>query len=153
MVSLLIIWTECRREADSIRRRIHCFENVQVLVFVAALSEYDQSLWEDSSVNRLDEATQLFESLASSRWFAKSSFVLLLNKLDLFKMKLVTSPLSNWQSGYTGGADLALATAFMARKFTDLYQRGPGVHRFVLSLLPPSRHLASPLPVSSQIEW
>lgn len=103
-----------------------------MVVFVAALSEYDQKLWEDESVNRLDEATQLFESLTSSRWFAKSSFVLLLNKLDLFKAKLVTSPLGNTYSDYTGGDDLALATTYMAKKFTDVYQRGLGVKRFVL---------------------
>lgn len=33
-----------------------CFEGVQVLVFLAAVSEYDQQLWEDQSVNRLTEA-------------------------------------------------------------------------------------------------
>lgn len=58
-------------------RRIHCFENVNVLVFVAAISEYDQVLFEDQSVNRLQEATMLWESIAGSRWFEKSAFVLM----------------------------------------------------------------------------
>ena len=38
-----------RTDGLGLVRRIHCFENVQVLVFVAALSEYDQQLWEDES--------------------------------------------------------------------------------------------------------
>lgn len=58
-------------------RRIHCFENVNVLVFVAAISEYDQVLFEDQSVNRLQEATMLWESIAGSRWFERSAFVLM----------------------------------------------------------------------------
>lgn len=57
--------------------RIHCFENVNVLVFVAAISEYDQVLFEDQSVNRLQEATMLWESIAGSRWFERSAFVLM----------------------------------------------------------------------------
>jgi len=39
--------------------RIHCFENVNVLVFVAAISEYDQVLYEDETVNRLAGASPL----------------------------------------------------------------------------------------------
>lgn len=64
--------------------RIHCFENVNMLIFVAAISEYDQVLFEDSTVNRLAEATMLWESVANSRWFERSSFVLMLNKTDIF---------------------------------------------------------------------
>ncbi|KAK4050603.1 guanine nucleotide-binding protein subunit alpha [Microbotryomycetes sp. JL201] len=37
------------------KKWIHCFENVQVLVFVAAINEYDQFLWEDEAVSRMSE--------------------------------------------------------------------------------------------------
>jgi len=59
------------------KKWIHAFEAVDQLVFVVAISEYDQALYEDESVNRLSEAKMLFESLSSSRWFERSSFVLL----------------------------------------------------------------------------
>lgn len=72
--------------------RIHCFENVNMLIFVAAISEYDQVLFEDSTVNRLAEATMLWESVANSRWFERSSFVLMLNKTDIFAKCVVPSP-------------------------------------------------------------
>lgn len=36
------------------KKWIHCFDNVTAVIFVAALSEYDQSLFEDASTNRCD---------------------------------------------------------------------------------------------------
>jgi predicted metalloendopeptidase len=35
------------------KKWIHCFEGVNSILFVAALSEYDQTLFEDESVNRM----------------------------------------------------------------------------------------------------
>lgn len=35
------------------KKWINCFEGVNTILFVAALSEYDQNLFEDSSVNRM----------------------------------------------------------------------------------------------------
>ena len=32
--------------------RIHCFEDVTAVLFVAAISEYDQVLYEDENTNR-----------------------------------------------------------------------------------------------------
>jgi len=57
------------------KKWIHCFENVTALVFLVALSEYDQMLYEDESVNRMQEALTLFDSICNSRWFVKTSIV------------------------------------------------------------------------------
>ena len=35
------------------KKWIHCFDDVDCVLFVVALSEYDQVLSEDSSVNRM----------------------------------------------------------------------------------------------------
>lgn len=78
-------------------------------------------MYEDESVNRLTEATQLFESLVSSKWFSLTSFVLLLNKIDLFRKKIITAPLEDYYPDYLGGQDLNLATSFMVKRFTRLY--------------------------------
>ncbi|GAA5877071.1 hypothetical protein JCM1840_005301 [Sporobolomyces johnsonii] len=116
------------------KKWIHCFEGVSVLTFVAALSEYDQTLYEDESVNRLAESTMLWESIATSRWFEKSSFVLLLNKTDLFAAKVMsgTAPLSQHFSDYTGpDNDVAAASTYMSAKFVALNKkkdRGLYVH-------------------------
>jgi hypothetical protein len=38
------------------KKWIHCFDNVTAVIFVAAISEYDQCLYEDGSTNRMVSA-------------------------------------------------------------------------------------------------
>ena len=45
------------------KKWIHCFENVTAVLFVAALSEYNQVLYEDETQNRLVESLQLFDEI------------------------------------------------------------------------------------------
>lgn len=61
--------------------RIHCFENVTAILFLVAISEYDQMLYEDESINRMQEALVLFDSICNSRWFVRTSIILFLNKV------------------------------------------------------------------------
>jgi len=70
------------------KKWIHCFDNVTAIIFVAALSEYDQVLFEDSSTNRMIEAIQLFKEICNNKFFANSSMLLFLNKKDLFAEKI-----------------------------------------------------------------
>ena len=73
------------------RKWIHCFDNVDCVVFVASLSEFDQTLYEDETKNRLDEALELFAQISNSKWFVNASLILFLNKKDLFEKKVVLS--------------------------------------------------------------
>lgn len=41
---------------------------MNAIVFVAALSEFDQNLYEDESQNRLEEAHDLFKQIVNSKW-------------------------------------------------------------------------------------
>jgi guanine nucleotide-binding protein G(i) subunit alpha len=84
------------------KKWIHCFENVTALVFLVALSEYDQMLYEDDTVNRMQESLTLFDSICNSRWFIKTSIILFLNKIDLFAEKLQHSPLERYFPDYRG---------------------------------------------------
>ena len=52
-----------------------------VLLFLVAISEYDQMLYEDETVTRMEESMTLFESIAGSRWFAESLIMLFLVRL------------------------------------------------------------------------
>jgi len=65
------------------KKWIHCFENVTAIVFLVAISEYDQMLYEDESINRMQEALVLFDSICNSRWFVRTSIILFLNKVSL----------------------------------------------------------------------
>ena len=73
------------------RKGIHCFDNV-VIVFVAAISEFDQVLFEDDQQNRMQESIDLFQQIVNSKWFNKpdeeTDFILFLNKKDLFLDKI-----------------------------------------------------------------
>ncbi|PKS07835.1 hypothetical protein jhhlp_006443 [Lomentospora prolificans] len=77
------------------KKWIHCFENVNCLLFLVAISGYDQCLVEDKDGNQMNEALMLWESIANSHWFAKSALILFLNKMDLFKEKLSKSPITD----------------------------------------------------------
>ena len=101
-------------------RWIHCFEAVTSIIFCVALSEYDQVLLEESGQNRMAESLVLFESVINSRWFLRTSIILFLNKIDLFKVKLPKVPLEKYFPEYTGGADVNKAAKYILWRFTQL---------------------------------
>lgn len=70
------------------KKWIHCFDNVNAVMFVAALSEYDQSLFEDENENRMVDALQLFKWVCQQNCFDTTSTLLFLNKRDLFEKKI-----------------------------------------------------------------
>lgn len=84
------------------KKWIHCFESVQAIVFLVAISEYDQVLVEDETINRMEEALTLFDSICNSKWFVNTSIILFLNKIDIFKTKILTVPIENTFPDYEG---------------------------------------------------
>ena len=100
------------------KKWIHCFEGVQCLLFLAALSGYDQSLIEDVNANQMHEALMLFESLINGEWFRNKPIILFLNKVDLFKEKLRKSPIKEHFPDYSGAeGDEETAMQYFANKF------------------------------------
>ena len=75
------------------RKWLDCFDNVDAVLFVAALSEYDQKLAEARRSNRMIEALELFRSVCNNRAFSNSqtSIMLFLNKKDIFAEKILYS--------------------------------------------------------------
>ncbi|KAJ3388485.1 glutamine--fructose-6-phosphate transaminase (isomerizing) [Lobulomyces angularis] len=104
------------------KKWIHCFENVTAIVFLVAISEYDQVLVEDETVNRMQESLTLFDSICNSRWFVKTSMILFLNKIDLFKIKLAKSPMGKYFPDYTGSDDFESASEYILNRFVALNQ-------------------------------
>ncbi len=104
------------------KKWIHCFENVTTILFLVAISEYDQLLFEDETVNRMQEALTLFDSICNSRWFIKTSIILFLNKIDRFKEKLPVSPMKNYFPDYEGGDDYGAACDYILNRFVSLNQ-------------------------------
>jgi len=104
------------------KKWIHCFENVTAIVFLVAVSEYDQCLVEDETVNRMQEALTLFDSICNSRWFVKTSIILFLNKIDLFKEKIQRSPIEKFFPDYKGGPNYDAAAEYFLQRFVGLNQ-------------------------------
>jgi guanine nucleotide-binding protein subunit alpha len=55
------------------KKWIHVFDNVQVVLFLVAISGYDHVLVEDRNGNQMHEALMLFESISNSKYFERSA--------------------------------------------------------------------------------
>ncbi|KAJ6242539.1 guanine nucleotide-binding protein g(o) subunit alpha [Anaeramoeba flamelloides] len=108
------------------RKWIHQFADVTVIIYTVALSEYNQKLYEDESVNRMQESLDLFDSTANNKVFVKTNCVLLFNKIDIFEKKIEKDNLKNYFSDYDGGLDFEKAKTFITNKFIE---EGKNSHR------------------------
>lgn len=102
------------------RKWIHCFSDMSALLYVSAISEYNQSLLEDDKVIRLSESMELFEELVNSVWFRNVTVILFLNKIDIFRSKFSTSPLSKLFPDFTHDSDVEEGIAYISAKFASL---------------------------------
>ncbi|XWS72370.1 hypothetical protein CRYUN_Cryun02cG0034300 [Craigia yunnanensis] len=84
------------------RKWIHLFEGVTAVIFCAAISDYDQTLFEDEQKNRMMETKELFDWVLKQPCFEKTSFMLFLNKFDIFEKKVLKVPLNvcEWFKDY-----------------------------------------------------
>ena len=103
------------------RKWIHCFQSITAVLFVLAVSEYDQMLFEDERVNRMQEAIMLFDTLLNSKWFYNTPFILFLNKVDLFEDKVKRSPIRQHFPDYPGRVgDAETGLKYFERIFLSL---------------------------------
>ncbi|XP_068090189.1 guanine nucleotide-binding protein subunit alpha-15-like isoform X2 [Hyperolius riggenbachi] len=78
------------------KKWIHCFENVNALIYLASLSEYDQQLEEKKDENRMKESMALFKQIMALPWFRETPIILFLNKTDLLAEKVFISDLATY---------------------------------------------------------
>lgn len=75
----------------------------------------------------------LFESIANSKYFTRSALILFLNKIDLFKDKVLSgkAPIRDHFPDYTGAdRDVEAGQQFFAKKFKNLV-RDPDKEAYV----------------------
>jgi guanine nucleotide-binding protein G(i) subunit alpha len=101
------------------KKWIHAFENVTSLIFVVDLACYD-SVLEESSQNQMMEQLLLFDSVVNSVWFRRTSIILLLNNVGVFKQKLSRRPLAHYFPDYPGGNDVNKAAKYLLWHFNRL---------------------------------
>ncbi|XP_049415895.1 guanine nucleotide-binding protein subunit alpha-14-like [Epinephelus fuscoguttatus] len=108
------------------KKWIHCFENVTSIIFLAALSEYDQVLYESENDNRLKESLALFKTILSYAWFQESSTILFLNKTDLLEEKITHSHLATYFPAFTGPrCDVEAAKKFILQMYVQNHSGHP----------------------------
>ncbi|KAL3903217.1 MAG: hypothetical protein SGPRY_011766 [Prymnesium sp.] len=127
------------------RRWLQYFDHVTSIVFVAAISEYNQVtlrrgflenagrrsrdgvsalacfpsqvMAEDSSKNRMQEALELFEQIVNSHYFKDVDVMVFLNKRDLFAEKIKKVDPIKWFPDYKGGCDYDAAEEYFKSSF------------------------------------
>ncbi|XP_026579823.1 guanine nucleotide-binding protein subunit alpha-15-like [Pseudonaja textilis] len=106
------------------RKWIHCFENVIALIYLASLSEYDQSLEENNSENRMRESLDLFRTILELPWFWNTSIILFLNKVDILEEKILTSDLAAYFPTFPGPKqDVHAAKGFILEMYSDIFHQ------------------------------
>ncbi|RIA93916.1 guanine nucleotide binding protein, alpha subunit [Glomus cerebriforme] len=103
------------------KKWIHCFEDVTAVLFLVAISGYDQCLVEDKDANQMQEALMLFDSICNSQWFVNTSMILFLNKIDIFREKIKHSPVKKYFPDYQGqNEDFKQTSYYFKRRFQRL---------------------------------
>jgi guanine nucleotide-binding protein G(i) subunit alpha len=99
------------------------FQQVDVLIYVASLGDYDLLCYEDDTTNRLVESLDLFEEHMNSA-FKDIPIMLFLNKTDIFKKKLSDgkTTLEQFFPDYKGGSDFDAASKYIENKFMEKLQ-------------------------------
>jgi len=107
------------------KKWFNCFERVACIIYVAAINEYDQVLYEDGVTNRMHESLDLFEEICNCRWFRKSAIMLFLNKDDIFREKIKTIDMKCCFQDYDGGCNYDNAIEYLKKEFLgrNHYQR------------------------------
>ena len=65
-----------------------------------------QVLMEDGQTNRMDESLRLFDGIVNNAFFVDTSFILFLNKEDLFDQKIARFPLEDYYPAFRFVDDL-----------------------------------------------
>ncbi|VDM40680.1 unnamed protein product [Toxocara canis] len=99
------------------RKWIHCFDNVNMVLFVVAMSEFDQGDPEDETQNRMIQSQQIFKTIVQSDYFKNASIVLFLNKFDIFQEKIKYTSLKKCWPEYNGDDSVEDCTKFLQKQF------------------------------------
>jgi len=102
------------------RKWLHCFDSVTAILYFVAMNEYDMLLREDETSNRMVDSIALFEGVCNSPWFKDVTFILLLNKTDLFRQKIDHIDLKVCFPEYTGGCNFEAASEYIKQKFLQV---------------------------------
>uniref|UniRef100_A0A914XCM7 Uncharacterized protein n=1 Tax=Plectus sambesii TaxID=2011161 RepID=A0A914XCM7_9BILA len=119
------------------RKWIHCFDNVNGVLFISCISSYNQYLHDnEETINRLKYGMTLFQRIANNKCFGKkTAIILFLNKIDIFKEKLAVVPLTTCFPDYKGKNSYESAADYIEAKFLKLFDEKEGSGKQIYSHL------------------
>jgi guanine nucleotide-binding protein subunit alpha len=103
------------------RKWVNVFEGVNVVLYVISLSDYDQTLSEEISINRMHESLEIFEKMSNHVVFENAIFIVFLNKFDVLQQKLAADPPSYPSEVFPDyqPADAQATAVFLKGKFIE----------------------------------
>eukprot|EP01083_Nonionella_stella_P148646 470962_1 len=89
-------FTDVGGQRSERRKWMHCVsEDVNAVLYVIAISDYDLNMFEDHTKNRLADSIELFENIMiKGHFFKNKSVILFFNKYDLFVEKIKEVPIT-----------------------------------------------------------
>jgi hypothetical protein len=81
---------------------ISYFDQVNCILFVTSLSSYDQVLVEDPTINRMADSIVLFDQMSNHPLLKDATFILFLNKRDIYQKKVKKIPIAKFFPDYKG---------------------------------------------------
>uniref|UniRef100_A0A914W1P7 Uncharacterized protein n=1 Tax=Plectus sambesii TaxID=2011161 RepID=A0A914W1P7_9BILA len=100
------------------RKWIHCFDNVNAIIFICAVSEFNQKLMENDETNRLLESLEIFKQIVNNTLFSfKCSMILFLNKTDLFAEKIKVASITAAFPNYKGATTYEAQLNYIQKRF------------------------------------
>ncbi|KAJ3195236.1 SWI SNF, matrix associated, actin dependent regulator of chromatin, sub d, member 1 [Irineochytrium annulatum] len=96
------------------------FDDCSAIIFISAISAYDQTCFEDNATNRMIESLNLFGSICNHPLFKSTSMIVFLNKIDLFRKKLLQVPVKKFFPQYNGPNAFEPASEYFASRFMAL---------------------------------
>jgi len=105
------------------KKWVQCFTDVTAVIFVVGMSEYNQTMYEDDTTNRMHDTLRLFQEMINSKWLALAAMVLFLNKRDVFQEKIRHIDLSVCFPDYKGGKNYDAAVEFLRNRFLEQNER------------------------------
>lgn len=112
------------------KKWISHFSNVQAIMFLVALDEYNKFLLEKPTINRLNESVAVFQDILQGPFFDEINILLFLNKKDLLERKLQSAEvtgnkaekIATYFPEYTGGNSYEAAVEFIKALFVTSFR-------------------------------
>ncbi|KAI9686854.1 MAG: guanine nucleotide-binding protein subunit alpha [Bathelium mastoideum] len=111
-------------ERSERRKWIHCYDNVDVVIFTIDAIALNKNLYEDEECNSMQEQLVLFNSIAKSRTFTTANFIVVFTRLDKLEDCLnncnVQEYLPDCPTSTSGNTSCITYSEYLERRFMEL---------------------------------